>query len=250
MFAPMSDGVTMDRRLAERNAPAGRPAMFQRWEDLLFLHWKFPTAEIQRTLPKGLTVDTFQGDAWLGVVPFFMRAVRPAWLPPMPWFSYFLELNLRTYVVDAQGRPGVWFYSLDCNRRMAVWLARTIFHLPYENAAMRADRSGTGIAYKSQRRGADASSHFVYEPGSALDHADPGSLEFFLVERYRLFARGPAGRLRSGRVHHAPYQLARAEVPAWRTDLFSLNGFEEPAREPDHSVCSPGVSVNIYALGD
>ena len=240
----------MNRRLAEREVPAARPVMFQRWEDLLFLHWKFSPPEIQRTLPAGLTVDRFEGDAWLGVVPFFMRAVRPAAVPAVPWFSNFLELNVRTYVVDAQGRPGVWFYSLDCNRRAAVWLARTFFHLPYENAAMQADRSRPMVEYRSSRRGADASSHFIYGPGSAPTEAAPDSLEFFLVERYRLFARTPHGRIRSGRVHHAPYRLSPAQLPAWQTDLFALNGFADPARPPDHAVVSPGVCVSIYPLGD
>lgn len=101
--------------------------MRQRWEKLLFLHWAWDAAEVQRTLPLGLTVDTFEGRAWLGVVPFFMRDVRPAWVPSVPGISNFLELNVRTYVFDGRGRPGIWFYSLDCNQRLAVRAARTFF---------------------------------------------------------------------------------------------------------------------------
>ena len=222
--------------------------MFQRWKDLLFLHWKWDADEIQRTLPAGLTVDTFDGAAWLGVVPFFMHSIRPAMLPPVPWLSYFLELNVRTYVVDARGRPGVWFYSLDCNRIIAVWLARNRFHLPYEHASMRATRGAGAVDYHSRRRGAENASHFAYRPAAAPLEAPPGSLEFFLVERYRLFAADGA-RIFSGRVHHPPYQLSKTTVDASRTDLFSLNGFSDPGRPADHVIGSPGVSVSVYALG-
>ncbi len=245
---PMS--ATPEARLAERARPPGRPAMFQRWEDLLFLHWKWDPAEIQRTLPAGLTVDVFEGEAWLGVVPFFMRAIRPALLPPLPWLSYFLELNVRTYAVDERGRPGVWFYSLDCNRRIPVWLARNLFHLPYEHARMRASRAGGAIEYHSQRRDAPGTSRFSYLPAGPPSAASPDSLEFFLVERYRLFAARPDRPIQSGRVHHRPYQLSAAAVGEQSTDLLALNGFHPPARPPDHAVFSAGVSVEVYALDD
>ena len=126
----------MARRLAQRERPASFLVGRQRWNHLLFGHWKIDAAEIQATLPPGLFVDTFEGDAYLGVVPFFMQRVRPAWLPPLPGVSWFLELNVRTYVFDAEGRPGVWFYSLDCNQPVAVFLARSLFHLPYFHAKM------------------------------------------------------------------------------------------------------------------
>lgn len=244
----MPDPVTSDLRLAARDVPAGRAVMFQRWEDLLFLHWKWDAASLQRTLPRGLTVDTFNGDAWLGVVPFFMRSIRPAMLPPVPWLSYFLELNVRTYVVDDRGRPGVWFYSLDCNRSIAVWLARNRFHLPYEHAAMDATREVGAVDYHSRRRGAEGRSHFAYRARSAPVEAEAGSLEFFLVERYRLFATRGA-TIVSGRVHHDPYRLSTARVDVAETDLFSLNGFSAPGRPADHAVFSPGVTVRVYALG-
>jgi uncharacterized protein len=242
--------TTLAARLAERERPTGRPAMFQRWEDLLFLHWKWDADEIQRTLPAGLTVDTFGGDGWLGVVPFFMQAVRPALLPPVPWLSYFLELNVRTYAVDDQGRPGVWFYSLDCNRAIPVWLARNFFHLPYEHATMRATRIEGAVDYLSRRRGAPGASHFAYQPAGATAESPPGSLEFFLIERYRLFAARSGGSIQSGRVRHRPYQISAVTVAEWSTDLLSLNKFSDPERQPDHAVVSPGVSVEIYALGD
>jgi uncharacterized protein len=246
----MLPAPTLDARLAERIRPAARPAMFQRWEDLLFLHWKWPPDEIQQTLPASLTVDTHEGEAWLGVVPFFMQAVRPAWLPPVPWLSYFLELNVRTYVCDERGRPGVWFYSLDCNRTIPVWLARNFFHLPYEHTEMRATRVAGEVDYHARRAGAAGASHFAYRPSGPAGEAMPGSLEFFLIERYRLFAALPGGLIRSGRVHHQPYRISAATIDDWSTDLFALNGFPGPGRPPDHAAVSPGVSVEVYALGD
>ncbi|RYD26824.1 MAG: DUF2071 domain-containing protein, partial [Verrucomicrobiaceae bacterium] len=136
---------TDDLRLEMRVRPAGRPVMFQRWSGLLFLHWRMNPEEIQRRLPHGLHVDTFGGKAWVGVVPFFMERIRPVGIPAVPWLSWFLELNVRTYVYDDKGRPGVWFFSLDCNQPVAVEFARKIFHLPYQHAAMNAEGAGGGV---------------------------------------------------------------------------------------------------------
>jgi uncharacterized protein YqjF (DUF2071 family) len=127
-----------------------------------------------------LYVDTFAGDAYIGVVPFFMQRVRPAWLPPLPWISWFLELNVRTYVHDDRGQPGVWFYSLDCNQPLAVAIARRFFHLPYFHASMTAKRSSGAIRYQCQRQG-ETGAPWCYEwtPGTRSTLAEPGSLEFF-----------------------------------------------------------------------
>ena len=156
---PVAPLPTEPQRLAVRARPAGRPAMFQQWRDLLFLHWEYPAATIQATLPEGLHLDTFAGKAYLGVIPFFMRNVRPRFLPGLPRLSNFMELNVRTYVHDEAGVPGVWFYSLDANQPLAVKIARRFFHLPYEHAAMESSRTESGaIHYRSLRvgyRGAD-----------------------------------------------------------------------------------------------
>jgi uncharacterized protein YqjF (DUF2071 family) len=227
--------------------------MYQQWRDLLLLHWEYPANAIQRTLPKGLFVDTFDGKAYLGIVPFFMRSVRPRFLPPLPGVSNFLELNLRTYVHDSDGVPGVWFYSLDANQRLAVTIARHCFHLPYEHATMKAQRTPSGqIRYTSQRplqkqRGAKC--QFEYAPGPELPQPQPDSLEFFLVERYRLYAAAD-NRLWRGAVAHDPYPLCRTEVTAWDEQLLELNAFQPTGRPPDHQVMSPGVNVTIFPLKD
>ncbi len=225
--------------------------MYQQWRDLLFLHWEYPTAAIQATLPEGLFVDTFDGKAYLGVVPFFMRNIRPRYLPAVPGISNFMELNLRTYVHDREGVPGVWFYSLDANQWLAVKIARRFFHLPYEHAEMNSSRTAEGrIRYESRRTVARANGavcRFDYSPGAVLPPPAPDSLEFFLVERYRLYSRGPEG-LRRGAVFHPPYPLCRTEVTAWDEQLLSLDGFRPTGRPPDHIIMSRGVDVSVFPL--
>ncbi len=239
---------TLHQRLAARQRPGGGGVMRQAWERLLFLHWRIDPAIVQATLPPGLTVDTHAGAAWLAVVPFFMNRVRPRFLPPLPWLSWFLELNLRTYVFDHDGNPGVWFYSLDCNQPVAVELARRFFHLPYKHAAMRAGTDAAGrVDYHWQRRGA-APGRFTYAPEGRAAPAEPGSLEFFLCERYLLFAADSRGDLHVGRVHHAPYQLQPASVSSFDVQPFSLAGFAEPTTPAESVLYSARVDVDIFPL--
>lgn len=240
--------LTDEHRLQARVRPRRTHVMYQRWEQLLFLHWEWDAEAIQKTLPPGLYVDTFGGKAWVGLVPFYMRAVRPRFLPPLPRISNFLEVNLRTYVHDGQGRPGVWFYSLDCNQPVAVQIARTFFHLPYHHAEMRARESAERqVHYSSRRHGDSATSVFDYRLSPETSLAEPGTLEFFLVERYLLFSWTTRG-LRWGQIHHLPYPVAQAVVSRHDTHLFELNGFTAPTRPPDHTMGSPRVSVIFYAL--
>ncbi len=121
-----------------------RPVMRQRWERLTFLHWPFEPADVQRLLPAGLAVDTFDGRAWVGLVPFFMH-VASAGGQQAPWASRFCETNVRTYVRDAAGRPGIWFFSLDAARLGAVAVARATYGLPYYWSAMRLAEDGEQI---------------------------------------------------------------------------------------------------------
>jgi hypothetical protein len=222
--------------------------MHQRWDNLLFLHWACDPQDIQPMLPEGLRVDTFDGKAWIAIVPFDMCGIRPRFCPPVPGVSDFLELNVRTYAYDEQGRAGVWFASLDCNQGLAVWTARTFFHLPYQDAQMSRTVGPDGhISYRSQRRGDTHVSDFSYRRSPETRTAQPGTLDFFLAERYLLFSKTPGG-LRTGRVHHAPYPLAEVELERWDDRVFRLDGWPAQTRPPDHVIASPGVQVKVFPL--
>jgi uncharacterized protein len=239
---------TVEERLRARERPRGSPVLQMRWQRLLFLHWSWDPAEIQDTLPAGLFVDTFEGKAWLGIVPLFMSQVHPAGLPCLPWLSNFLELNVRTYVYDGAGLPGVWFYSLVCNQPLAVELARRFFHLNYVHASMRALVDPRGIcSYQARRRRCPEAS-FRYGAAGPRAAAEPGSLEFFLVERYVLFSAGRKAQLYGGRVHHSPYRFGPALVERWSFAPAVGDGFGNPARPPDHTMVTDDVEVDAWRI--
>ena len=233
-----------DRLLRARVRPTRRPVMRQSWDDLFFLHWEYAAEAIQSRLPAGLTVDTFEGKAYLGVVGFRMNAVRPLGLPALPWLSYFNELNVRTYVRDASGEPGVWFFSLDCDRAPAVMIARAGFGLPYEHAAM---SFGPGLAQSCRRQGEQETARYAWSAASSPQIATPGSLEFHLAERYSFFSvRG--GRLVRGQVHHAPYELSSTDTAAWSDLPLRWDGFDVSGRPPDLAHCCQGVAIEAFSL--
>jgi uncharacterized protein YqjF (DUF2071 family) len=238
---------TLDQRLAARDHGVASPVMYQRWSKLLFLHWRWDAEDLQRRLPKGLYVDKHEGEAWLGIVPFYMERIRPRFLPCVPWLSWFLELNVRTYVHDENGTPGVWFFSLDCNQPVAVQIARRGFSIPYNDARMSARRDAHRIQYQCRRSGKDGVSSFDYTLSPAARHAVPGTLDFFLAERYVLFANTQRG-LHIGYVHHTPYPLCEAAVAGFDQLPFAWDEFEAADRPPDHIIGSAGVDVRIGAL--
>lgn len=228
--------------------PTGPVVMHQRWRRLLFLHWSWDARAVQATLPPELTVDSWDGRAWLGIVPFAMRRVRPRFCPPVGWLSDFLELNVRTYVRDARGRPGVWFYSLDCAQPVAVWAARTFFRLPYFRADMREERTAGEIRYYCRRVGQDAEARYVYQPAGMAAPASSESIEAFLVERYRLFAGGAGAPLFTGEVWHPPYEIQPVETSQWDATPLRQAGFDPGDRPPEHAAFAPGVDVRIFPL--
>ncbi|MFK7910859.1 MAG: YqjF family protein [Akkermansiaceae bacterium] len=240
---------TEAQRLAERQPPHSPVVMKQDWAHLLFLHWEIEPEKIQDTLPPGLSVDTHQDKAYLGLVPFFMERIRPAYCPAVPGISWFQELNFRTYVHDEQGRPGVWFYALECNQWLAVKIARRLFHLPYQHAKMASSKNKGTLTYSSKRKGCDQLQTFQYP--AELSHSktsEQGTLEFFLLERYKLFSADKNGIIHSGVVHHKPYQFQEVEITDYSTKLFSLCGFEEPNSPPVSSLIAETVSVDIHPL--
>jgi uncharacterized protein YqjF (DUF2071 family) len=240
---------TIEQRIAASQPPNDQAAiMYQQWRSLLFLHWPIAPSEIQKRLPAGLQVDCHQGAAYLGIVPFYMHGLRPRYCPPLPAISYFPELNLRTYVYDADGQPGVWFFSLDAQSHISVWCARNIFNLNYHYARMRYRLEEDGEVKFSSTRPGHATQSFCYQPTGSSYRAVPGSLDYFLLERYRLFTLSKAGRLMQGRVHHRPYQIQAATVIQYSDDLFKNNKLSPPAQAPAHICYSAAANVSIYPM--
>ena len=187
--------------------------MGQTWKDLLFAHWPVPPETMRRLVPPGLSLDIFDGRAWIGVTPFEVTGLRLVATPPLPRLSTFLELNVRTYVA-AGGKPGILFFSLDAASALAVAAARRSYRLPYFRARMSAERVGRLIAYTSERV-ASAAGQFAfrgrYGPTGDVFRADRESLEYFLAERYCLYTVD-GGRLWRGEIHHPPWPLQPAEA--------------------------------------
>jgi uncharacterized protein len=240
---------TLQQRLIERTRPEGPVVMFQRWEHLLFLHWRYDVATIQALLPPELTVDSWNGSAWVGLVPLFMRDVRPRFVPSISMLSDFFELNLRTYVYDALGRPGLYFFSLDCDHAVAVEAARRLLNLRYEHATIEAAAGVDGwVNFETQRAETVLKSHFRYRPFGSAAEAAEDTIEFFLLERYRLFASDANGeRLNSIRVCHAPYKIRAAEVTHWGDSVLRLAGLAPPERQPEHVCAANTVEVEVFA---
>lgn len=189
--------------------------MAQTWQDLLFAHWRAPADALRPLLPAGLELDLYEDDAWLAITPFRVTGLRARGLPPPPFISSFLELNVRTYVTDGE-KPGIWFFSLDASSELAVLAARYGYKLPYYRAEMRAEWSGGEVAYGCRRRdskGGPAAFHARYRPNGEVLDPDPRSLAHFLTERYCLYTVDD-GRLKRGEIHHPPWPLqpASAEI--------------------------------------
>jgi uncharacterized protein YqjF (DUF2071 family) len=197
----------------------------QSWRDLLFAHWPIDAKALRPLVPEGLRIQEFEGAAWIGVVPFRMTGVMRRHLPDLPWISAFPELNVRTYV-ERDGRPGVWFLSLDATNPLAVWAARRFFHLPYHRAEMALADDGRRIDYRSRR--GEARFEGGYMPTSDVYRASPGSLEHWLTERYCLYARDPMGSLWRNEVHHAPWPLQKAEADLRVNTMLSTHGLTLP----------------------
>ena len=221
----------------------------QAWCDLLFAHWPVPRSALKDSVPDDLEIDTFDGSAWIGLVPFRMSGVMRRGLPDIPGVSAFEELNVRTYVT-LEGKPGVWFFSLDAASRLAVWSARRFFHLPYFFADMALTDAGDRIHYRSQRH---SEGHELFEgyyhPTGAPFLARNGSLEHWLTERYCLYCETPAGIIQRGEVHHRQWPLQPADLEIAGNTLLQPFGINEDT--PPHCLhFSRRIDVVIWPLAE
>jgi uncharacterized protein len=199
----------------------------QSWRDLLFAHWPVAVSRLRSLVPAAIEIQEFEGASWVGVVPFRMEGVMFGRLPDLPGISSFPELNLRLYV-NVDGKPGVWFVSLDAGSRLAVWAARRFFHLPYFHADMNVRDDGRRIHYRSSRRAAGVPVAFTgsYGPVGEPIESKPGTLEHFLTERYCLYTQAPDGAILRADVHHEPWSLQKAEATIEENSVGEAQGIE------------------------
>jgi uncharacterized protein YqjF (DUF2071 family) len=221
-----------------------RALMWQRWESLTFVHWRYPRDLVQRRVPSGLTVEEHESSAWVGLVPFRMRVSLPGWAAP-PWAGRFAETNVRTYVRDSHGRSGIWFFSFDAARLGAVVTARSLFHLPYFWSAMTVIRDERVIEYKARRRWPSpvATSRMRVRVGDELSAETLTAQEHFLTARWRVFSRGGRG-LNFVEAEHPSWPLRRAELLELDDSLVTGAGLPPPG---DDALVhySDGVDVRL-----
>jgi uncharacterized protein YqjF (DUF2071 family) len=204
--------------------------MTQTWHDLLFAHWRVAPETMRRLVPEQLQLDTFDGQCWVGVIPFHMSGIRARALPSIPGLSRFPELNVRTYVTHG-GKPGVYFFSLDAANLPAVWAARSFYHLPYFHAAMSSEEAGGNIHYRSRRLGRAAEFRGRYRPAAEVRLREKGSVEHWFTERYCLYAIHRRQVYR-GEIHHQPWPLQDAEVEFEVNTVANAAGISLPTAAP------------------
>lgn len=216
------------------------------WHDLLFAHWSFEPEEISCLLPDNVTLDTYDGKAWVAIVPFRMTDVAPRGIPAVPGMSAFPELNIRTYVT-LQGKPGVWFFSLDATNPIAVRLARTAFFLPYMDARISIEKRAGWYHYDSlrtHRNEPTATFKARYRPIGDVFYATPGTLEYWLTARYCLYTADRKGRVLRGEIDHPPWPLQHAELESEVDTMFdwlSLSSDQQP-----HLLFSKDIAVQAW----
>lgn len=237
---------TLERVAANPPKTIDQPVMRMRWLDLTYAHWPVPAAAAAALLPDGLRPDLFGGSAWVGLIPFRMRDIRPPWARRgVPWATNFPETNVRTYVVGPDGRRGVWFHSLDITRLAGVAVARAAYRLPYNWSAMGMAATGRRRVYTARRRWPaprGARSTLAIEIG---ERVEPTDLDVFLSARWRLFAVDRAGGLLTAAVEHGPWPLHEARLAHLHDEFVVAAGYRAPPGRPVHLRWSPGVDVRV-----
>ena len=223
--------------------PIVRAVMKQGWSDLASVHWRYEAADVARLLPHGLEVDTFDGSAWVGLLPFSMQGIGVPGLPGVPYLGSFPEVNVRTYV-RRNGIAGVWFFSLDVNRLVPALVARVAYRLPYCWGRVTHRRDGDLVSTVVQRRWPDRGQQtkLTVEIGDAI--TEPSDLDVFVSARWRLYSAGRADRLRMAPVDHEPWPLCHARLRSIDDSLVIAAGLPAPAGVP-HVLFSDGVHVRV-----
>jgi hypothetical protein len=221
--------------------------MTQRWNDLLFLHYAIPAEKLRALVPEALTLDTYEHSGWVSISPFWINHLRPPGVPSLPWVSHFAEINVRTYVTY-EGKPGVYFFSLDASHLSAVWGARIFYRLPYWHASMKVKGRGKPkLQFQSTRSHGPkpAELRISYGPIGPGVPARPGSLQHFVTERYCLYSVNRK-RLYRADIHHLPWSLEPAAVDLTVNSMAQTAGIDLPA-SPDLTHFSRALKVLVWA---
>lgn len=227
--------------------------MKQEWHNLLFLHWAIPASTIRQQIPEELEIDTYGDFAWIGIIPFQMKKLRPSFAFSVPCISNFTEINLRTYVRDKYNRKGVWFFSLDTQGSLGNWVAQTFFHLNYRYAKTSfitdSSLNNTCKFTFPNTKFPEQTLSWQHSESSFIPSQSPDSLEYFLTERYRLFSYNhKKDTLLTGTLSHKPYQLNRPKLLEYSTDLFASNDLDFPGTPPQSILACRRANVKVYPI--
>jgi uncharacterized protein YqjF (DUF2071 family) len=248
--APTKFATPAIDRLTPETRPAGRVVGSQRWQSMLFLHWSLPPESIQRHLPRRLTVDTFDGHAWVSATLVTVTRARFGPVPPLPGLSRFHEATLRTYVHLDGKDPGVWFFSVDASNPFACALGRLALQLPYYPARVQrtlvADEQRFDSVRLDPRKAKRATISAAWRSTGALVEAPHGSREHFLTQRFFRYSRAPGGRLWREQLHHAPWPIFPAELRAFEQTIDEAHALPFLSKRPV-AHWSPGVDADLYA---
>ena len=230
-----------------------KPIFYQEWHNLLFLHWKVKKDAFDQLIPSDLEVDTYNDSAWIGIIPFQMKRLRPRYLSSFPPVSNFTEVNLRTYVKDKYGRKGVWFFSLDTSNRLGNFIAYNFFHLNYRYSKTYfeiSNRNKYSCKIDLKQPGIPVQV-FEWEddPDTNYFKSNSTSLDFFLTERYRLYSYDhKRKKLLTGAITHEPYKLYTPKLIKYGTGLFESNKISATIDNPDSVIASKMVKVKVFPL--
>jgi uncharacterized protein YqjF (DUF2071 family) len=236
----------MTDRLAMRQLPRFFPLIHQIWDKLLFVHWDIPVEIIRPLIPDPLSIDTFEGKAWITITTSTTRNLRPSFTPPISLLSDFQQLSVRTYV-HLKGKPGIWFFSLDANNFLAVLGARKFYDLPCHDAIIDTHHTDRTATFEMERVAGDEKFSAEWRVGDTVPPVKPGSLEFFLFERYCVYT-GHKGVLSSYYIYHESWRLQKiGRLYAFNSNMIGNAGLPEPKAEPLLHCAGP-VHVRIWPL--
>lgn len=234
-------------RLAVRMRSPGTAVFHQSWDKLLFMHWEIPVEALRAQIPDRLQIDTYEGKAYIAITPLTIYGARPAYTPPLPVVSRSHEINVRTYVY-LDKVPGVWFFSLDANNPLAVAAARGLFNLPYYTASQSLEGDEKRIRFESSRASEEAKFRAAWTIGEDLPPLEPGTLDFFLIERYCLYTTDDKNKLYRCRILHQPWRLQQTkELSDFESTMIEANGLPTPEGKP-LLHCGGPADVDVWSL--